>query len=266
MPEHDPQLPLARRHALVGGASRGIGRATAHALAAAGASCTLLARSEDALREVAAELPTGRDQHHGILAVDQLDVADLAARLGELASRTPVHVWINNTGGPKGGPLAEADPEDLARAFRQHVLAAQVILRAVLPGMRAAGYGRIVNVVSTSVKAPIPGLGVSNTVRGAMANWAKTLAGELAADGITVNNVLPGFTDTDRLREIIAARARRAGNSEEAVADGMRAGVPAGRFASAAETAAAIAFLAGPSAGYVNGVNLPVDGGRTPSL
>jgi 3-oxoacyl-[acyl-carrier protein] reductase len=132
--------------------------------------------------------------------------------------------------------------------------------------MRRAGYGRIVNVISTSVKQPIPGLGVSNTVRGAMANWAKTLAGELGPDGITVNNVLPGFTNTARLDGIVKKRAEEGGGSEEEVRDRMMATVPLRRPAEPKETADAIAFLASPSAAYINGVNLPVDGGRTGSL
>ena len=260
------EISLEGKHALVGGASHGIGRATAEALAAAGASVTLLSRSAEALREVASSLSTEAGQQHHVLALDQLDIDGLRQNLSAHLAEHPAHIWINNTGGPKGGPLAEAQPAELEQAFRQHILAAQTILRCVLPGMRAAGYGRIINVISTSVKQPIPGLGVSNTIRGAMSNWAKTLAGELGGDGITVNNVLPGFTATGRLSEIISARANKRGVSEDDIAAGMRASVPAGRFAEPSETAAAICFLAGPAAGYINGINLPVDGGRTKSL
>src|SRR5690606_26585207 len=141
-----------------------------------------------------------------------------------------------NTGGPPGGPLEAAQTDAFEQAFRRHVIANQVLLQAVLPGMREAGWGRIVNVVSTSVREPIPGLGVSNTIRGAVASWAKTLARELAADGITVNNVLPGFTETGRIRQIIRDRALREGRNEADVRREMEGSVPAGRFAEAHET------------------------------
>ena len=261
------RLPLRGRRALVCGASRGIGQATAIALASAGASVVVLGRNADTLeRDTLSQLPLIGDATHGMIAVDQNALVKLALAVSSEAAEAPFHIWINNTGGPKAGPLAEATVSELEGAFHQHLSAAQIILQAVLPGMRAAGYGRIINVISTSVKQPIPGLGVSNTIRGAMASWAKTLAGELGPQGITVNNVLPGFTATGRLDEIIAARATKQGKSTDEIAAGMRSLVPAGRFAEPTEPAAAIAFLAGPAASYINGVNLPVDGGRTKSL
>ncbi|MFK8057107.1 MAG: SDR family oxidoreductase [Saprospiraceae bacterium] len=259
-------LPLSGRHALIGGASRGIGRATALALAEAGAHCTLLGRTAETLSTVMGELATQDGQQHEILVADQLELSDLATKVKAVANARPIHIWINNTGGPKGGPLHKAGVSELEAAFRQHIMAAQTILQEVLPSMQAAAYGRIINVISTSVKQPIPGLGVSNTIRAAMGTWAKTLAGELGAGGITVNNVLPGFTNTGRLNEIIESRAGAQGKTNEQIADGMKAGVPAGRFAEPSETATAIAFLASPGASYINGVNLPVDGGRTKSL
>jgi 3-oxoacyl-[acyl-carrier protein] reductase len=141
-----------------------------------------------------------------------------------------------------------------------------VLLQAVLPGMKASGYGRIVNVISTSVKEPIRNLGVSNTIRGATASWAKTLAGELGAFGITVNNVLPGYTQTQRLEQILNDRTKATGKSSAEIEQAMLATVPVGRFAKPAEIAAAIAFLASPAAAYINGINVPVDGGRMQSL
>jgi len=175
-------------------------------------------------------------------------------------------VLVNNTAGPAGGPVHAADDTAFLDTFRRHLLANQALAQAVLPGMRAARWGRIVNVISTSVYEPIPNLGVSNTVRGAVASWAKTLSREVAGDGITVNNVLPGYTETGRLLQILADRARAGGQDEDAVAAAMRASVPAGRFARPAEIAAAIAFLCSPAAGYVNGVSLAVDGGRLQSI
>lgn len=191
---------------------------------------------------------------------------ELGARVAALAATAPVHILVNNTGGPPGGPAHAAPAEAFVDAFGRHLLAGQALVQAVLPGMREAGWGRIVNVVSTSVREPIPGLGVSNTVRGAVAGWAKTLSRELAADGITVNNVLPGFTETGRIDQILRDRAAKEGRSEDAVAAAMRATVPAGRFARPEETGGVIAFLCSPAAAYVNGVSLAVDGGRMQSI
>lgn len=259
-------LDLTGRHALVCGASEGIGRATAHELALLGADVTLLARRATVLAEVAAALPKHGAQAHGWIAADVADLDALRAQVEGLAAGKPVHVLIDNTGGPPGGPVHAAPLDAFRDAFARHVLANQVLAQAVLPGMRAARWGRIVNIVSTSVREPIANLGVSNTVRGAVASWAKTLSREVAADGITVNNVLPGYTRTARLSQILAERAAATGRTEDEVAAAMRATVPAGRFAEAAEVAAAVAFLCSPAAGYVNGVSLAVDGGRMQSI
>jgi 3-oxoacyl-[acyl-carrier protein] reductase len=261
------QLDLTGRHALVCGASQGIGHACAIELAALGAHITLLARSADALQAAAADLPRPHaDQRHAWQQVDMLDTARLRATAMDIAARHPVHILINNTGGPPGGAAHTAEPAAFEAAFRQHLLGGQTLLQALLPGMRASGYGRIVNVISTSVKEPIAGLGVSNTIRAAVAGWAKTLASELAADGITVNNVLPGYTRTHRLASLLTAQAAASGRSEDAIAQGLLATVPAGRFGEAAEVAAVIAFLCTPAAAYVNGVSIAVDGGRTRAL
>lgn len=261
------QLDLTGRHALVGGASQGIGRATAVELAKLGASVTLLARSSDKLRDVVESLPhTHPGQEHRWHAVDMLDTSRLLGIATEVVMAGPVHILINNTGGPPGGTAHAAEAAAFEAAFRQHVLSAQALVQATLPGMREARFGRIVNIISTSVKEPIPGLGVSNTVRAAMAGWAKTLSGEVAADGITVNNVLPGYTRTGRLDSLLAAQAASTGKSTEELARGMLASVPAGRFAEAEEVAAVAAFLCTPAAAYVNGVSIAVDGGRTRAL
>jgi 3-oxoacyl-[acyl-carrier protein] reductase len=260
-------LDLGGRHALVCGASEGIGRAAAHELALLGASVTVLARRESALREVVLALPCPREgQSHDRVVADMDDSEALAAAAAELAQKSPVHIVVNNSAGPPGGPAHSADPDAYLATFRRHLIGGQTILQAVLPGMKDAGFGRWVNVISTSVKEPIANLGVSNTVRGAVASWAKTLASELAPFGITVNSVLPGFTDTGRLASLIAANAKASGRSEEAVAEGMRGSVPAGRFGQPHEIAAAIAFVCSPAAAYINGVALAVDGGRTRAL
>lgn len=257
---------LQGRHALVCGGSEGIGRAAAIALAARGATITLLARRADRLDTVRATLPIPLQQTHGTLAADVSDLPALRAKIGALCAAQPVHILVNNTAGPPGGPAHAASPEQYLAVFQQHLLANQVLLQSVLPGMQAANWGRVVNVISTSVKEPIANLGVSNTIRGAVASWAKTLATELGPHGITVNNVLPGYTQTQRLQQILAERAAATGKQATEIAQGMLATVPAGRFAEPEEIAAAIVFLCSPEAGYVNGINLPVDGGRTKSL
>jgi 3-oxoacyl-[acyl-carrier protein] reductase len=259
-------LDLTGRHALVCGGSDGIGRAAAHELALLGASVTVLARRAEALQQVADALPREDGQRHGWIDADMADIPALGQKVAALVEEAPVHILVNNTGGPPGGPAHVAQADAFLEAFSKHLVAGQTLVQAVLPGMRTARWGRIVNVISTSVREPIPNLGVSNTVRGAVAAWAKTLSRELAADGITVNNVLPGFTETGRIDQILRDRAAKEGRSEEEVAAGMRAAVPAGRFARPEETGGVIAFLCSPAAAYVNGVSLAVDGGRMQSI
>ena len=260
-------LDLSGKHALVCGASQGIGRAAAIELAQLGAHVTLLARSPEPLEAALSALPrTHAAQSHAYIAVDMNDHAALRAKIEDLAATKPVQILVNNSGGPPSGSAHTASLDDFRIAFNQHLIAAQIVLQAVLPGMRGAGYGRVINVISTSVKEPIKNLGVSNTVRGAMASWAKTLAGELGALGVTVNNVLPGYTKTQRLDQILGDRAKATGKDEREIAKAMLASVPAGRFAEASEIGAVIAFLASPAAGYINGINVPVDGGRMQSL
>jgi 3-oxoacyl-[acyl-carrier protein] reductase len=260
-------LDLTGKHALVCGGSQGIGRAAAIELAQLGASVTLLSRSREALQGTVADLPrVAAAQAHDFLAVDMSERAALDEKVSALAQEKPVQILINNTGGPPGGPAHMANVDEYVIAFNQHLIANQVVLHAILPGMRAANYGRVINVISTSVKEPIRNLGVSNTIRGAVASWAKTLATELGPLGITVNNVLPGYTRTRRLDQILGDRARATGQPEDAIAKTMLATVPAGRFAEASEIGAVIAFLASPAAAYVNGINVPVDGGRMQSL
>jgi len=259
-------LSLVNKNALVGGASAGIGRAVAIELAAMGANVTLVARTENTLQATLAELDKSQGQQHGYLVADFDDSQILLTKITELLLARPVHILVNNTGGPPGGPITGAKPEDFLRAYHNHLICNQLLAQAVLPGMKNAGYGRIINIISTSVKEPLENLGVSNTTRWAVASWAKTWANETGAFGITVNNVLPGFTGTGRLREIIEKRAVASGMPVETVENQFRNQVPLRRFAEPAEVAAAVAFLASPAAGYINGINLPVDGGRTRSL
>lgn len=260
------QLDLNGKRAWVCAATAGIGRATAQALAREGATVTLIGRDPSKTEAVKKEL-AGQDRDHRTLIMDLWNPDSVREALKEEGGEEPQpSILITNNGGPPGGKAFDAQPEAYQEAFNAHLLIPQMLVQHVVPKMREAHYGRIVNIISTSVKQPIPGLGVSNTVRGAMANWAKTLAGELGADGITVNNVLPGFTNTARLEGIVKKRAENGGESEESVRKRMMQSVPLGRPAEPTETADAITFLASPAAGYINGVNLPVDGGRTGSL
>ncbi len=255
---------LTGKRAIVCGASKGIGRATAVALANEGVQVTLLARNESALETVKANL--AGDSHH-VLVADASDIAGLTAKVSaHVVEYGPVHILVNNSGGPAAGPVNQATSDQFLAAFTQHLLANHAMMQAVLEGMKAEGYGRIINVISTSVKMPLKGLGVSNTIRGAVANWAKTLAGEVAGFGITVNNVLPGATDTDRLAEIFEGKAAKLGKTVEQVIESEKAIIPAGRFGAPEELAAAVSFLASPQAAYINGINVPVDGGRTGCL
>ena len=178
----------------------------------------------------------------------------------------PVHILINNTGGPAGGPVTAAKPDEFINAFRQHLICNHIITNLVTDGMKQAGYGRIINIISTSVKIPLKWLGVSNTIRGAVASWAKTMANELGAFGITVNNVLPGATSTERLDTILNNKSAKTGKNKEEVEQEMLDEIPARRFGKPEEIAAVVAFLASPAAAYVNGTSIPVDGGRTGSI
>lgn len=259
-------ISLLGKNALVGGASAGIGRAVAVELAALGANVTLVARTETTLQQAVAGLDISLGQQHGYLVADFDDSLILITKVSELLRAKMIHILINNTGGPPGGPITEAVPENFLKAYHNHLICNQLLAQAVLPGMKAAGFGRIINIISTSVKEPLENLGVSNSTRWAVAAWAKTWANEAGRFGVTVNNVLPGYTNTNRLQEIIEKRAAATNTPGQEVALQFQNQVPLRRFAEPAEVAAAVAFLASPAAAYINGVNLPVDGGRTRSL
>ncbi len=258
---------LAGKRAIACGSTQGIGYACAMQFARLGAAVTLVARREDALIKVRADLPTDSGQEHSYVCADFSDPETLVGRVTDhLKDRGAVQVLLDNAGGPPQGSIVSAKPQAFVEAFKMHVVCNQMLAQALVPGMKQAKYGRIVNIISTSVKEPIRGLGVSNTTRWAVAAWAKTMAGELAPFGITVNNILPGFTATARLDELIKARAAESGDSEDVVREDMISRIPAGRLGRPDEIAAAVGFLASPAASYINGINLPVDGGRTSSL
>jgi len=258
---------LQGKHALVCGSSKGIGRAVAIEFAKLGASVTLVARSEKILKEVCMSLPSEGHQQHGYLFADFSNPEHLKKTILKfLESHPPFNILVNNSGGPPSGEITEAKVDEFKAAFSQHLISNHILLQALLPGMKASGYGRIINIISTSVKQPIVGLGVSNSIRGAMANWSKTLAGELGPLGITVNNVLPGPTKTERLEKIFQAKASKTGRQFEEIKENCIQSIPLKRFASPEEVAYGVAFLASPAAAFITGINLPVDGGRTSSL
>lgn len=259
-------LDLKGKTALVCGSTQGIGKASALELAALGASITLVARSEEKLKACLVELPTHPHQKHQYLVADFENPEQLKEKITKYTASNRIHILVNNTGGPPAGLAINAKEEEFVKAFSNHLLCNHILVQACVEGMKSEKFGRIINIISTSVKVPLRNLGVSNTIRGAVANWAKTLSVELAPFGITVNNVLPGATMTGRLEAIIENKSQKTGVSFEEAKDEMINEIPAGRIGEAHEIAAAVAFLASPAAAYINGINLPVDGGRTGSL
>lgn len=259
-------LDLTGKTAIVCGSTQGIGLATATTLSELGANLILISRNEEKLKKAVEGLSTSANQKHSYLAADFSNPASLKEKLDAFIPEHSVEILVNNTGGPAGGPVNTADSEEFINAFNQHLICNHILAQAVKDKMKAAGYGRIINVISTSVKQPLPNLGVSNTIRGAVANWSKTLANELGEFNITVNNVLPGATDTVRLKSIIENKAAKTGKSYDSILNDMANASPMKRIAKPEEVANAIAFLASPAASYINGINVPVDGGRTKSL
>ncbi|MCF7560539.1 SDR family oxidoreductase [Sabulilitoribacter multivorans] len=258
-------LKLNNKNALVCGSTQGIGKATAIALANEGANVTLVARNREKLKAVLVEL--SNKGNHSYIVADFSNPRELQEQVIKFIEKNHgFHIVVNNTGGPRSGAILTASLEEFENAFTQHLKCNHVLAQATTPFMKTQCFGRIINVISTSVKEPIPGLGVSNTIRGAVGNWSKTMATELGEHGITVNNVLPGFTETERLDEIIKIKAKNENRSVEDMAEIMKNYTPAKRFAQPEETANVITFLASEAASYVNGINIPVDGGRTKSL
>jgi 3-oxoacyl-[acyl-carrier protein] reductase len=259
-------LSLEGKNAIVCGSTQGIGLAIAEELAFLGASCTLIARNEEALQKAIQHLDIALRQKHSYLVAD-FSKPDTVKKAIELHVKSnSVHILVNNSGGPPAGPIIEATEEAFLNAYNQHLICNHILTKTVVPSMKKEGYGRIINVISTSVKIPIDNLGVSNTTRGAVASWAKTMANELGQFNITVNNILPGFTSTKRLMSLIENIAKRGNTVVEIVEKNMMDDVPMKRFADVSEIAAVAAFLASPAASYINGISIPVDGGRTGSI
>lgn len=249
------------------GSTQGIGFAAARELADLGATVVLMARNAEKLVAAAKHLPTPNHQKHTFLVADFAQPNTVAEAIKQLlANGAVINILVNNTGGPASGPILSATPDAFRAAFESHLVCNHLLVTACVPGMVASSYGRIINVISTSVKVPLAGLGVSNTIRAAVGNWSKTLANELGHHGITVNNVLPGATETERLHSIMANKAEKSGQPLDTVSTHMLEEIPMRRFGKPEEIGQAIAFLASPAAAYISGINLPVDGGRTPNL
>ncbi|RYY57359.1 MAG: SDR family oxidoreductase [Chitinophagaceae bacterium] len=256
-------LSLTGRTALVCGSTQGIGKAIAMEFAAAGATVILIARNKDSLMKTLGELDNSHGQEHQYLVADFGEPHSVKQAVEHFITGKTVHLLVNNTGGPAPGPITDSEPENFTKAFNQHIVNNQQLVQLLLPGMRSAEYGRIINIVSTSVKIPIANLGVSNTIRAATAGWAKTLSLEVAKDGITVNNILPGYTETGRLDSLLKTNSEKQQVTPEELAEKMKMQIPARRFGKPEEIAAVAAFLASPAASYVNGTSIPVDGGST---
>ncbi len=260
-------LDLTSKTALVCGASQGLGFACANELALMGANIIAVSRDENKLQSAIQKLDTSKGQQHSFLVMDLSNPDAVKETVSAfIAKNNVIHILINNAGGPPSAPMIDTDAAEIEKAFRTHLISSHILVQLLFPGMKKTGFGRIVNITSTSVKQPINGLGISNTVRAAVANWAKTLANEITGFGITVNNVLPGYTNTDRLDYLFSKQATEQGINKEDIFNRMAATIPAGRLGEPAELGAAVAFLCSPAAAYINGINLPVDGGRTGSL
>ena len=257
---------LAGKTALVGGSTQGIGLASAQAMASMGARCILISRSEEKLKAAINTLPIKNGVQHRYLVANYTIPEQVKEVLSTFLENDSIDILINNTGGPASGLIINAKPEEFMQAFQQHLICNHLLTTLVVEGMKKQGYGRIINVISTSVKIPLKELGVSNTIRAAVAGWAKTMANELGQYGITVNNVLPGFTTTERLATILRFKAEKTGKTIQEIEKEMLEEVPLRRFGKPEEIAAMVAFLATPAASYINGTSIPVDGGRTGSI
>ena len=259
-------LSLEGKWAVICGSTQGIGLAVAEELAALGANCILMARNEESLKEAISKLEISNRQLHAYHVADFSKPDEVARGINEIVAARTIHILINNTGGPPAGPIYEAKEEEFIKAFNQHLICNHLLVKAVVPGMKDAGYGRIINIISTSVRIPHKNLGVSNTIRGAVASWAKTLSNELGEYNITVNNILPGYTTTARLQAVIDNSAQKRNANKELVEKEMIESIPMKRFGDPQEIAAVAAFIASPAASYVNGISIPVDGGRTGTI
>ncbi len=260
------EISLKGKQALVGGASRGLGKAIALQLARCGAAVTLMARNEEKLKMVMAELSVEAGQQHNYLVVDFADFEQFKATISAWFQHHTIDILINNTNGPAAGGVLEKSTDDYQRSFDLLFKTVCHLTMAALPGMQAAKYGRIINLSSITVKEPLQSLVLSNSIRSAVLSWAKTLARETAPMGITVNNILTGYFDTERLNEIHSVQAANKGIGLDVYKNSMKTEVPVGRFGEPMEFAYLVAFLASDYSSYITGANIPIDGGLLRSI
>lgn len=251
---------LNNKRALVCGASKGIGFAIAKKFSELGASVTLSSSNEDNLKQAVSKL--NNTDKHDYFAVDFNDYKLVEQTVKNLIDKgNKYDILVNNSSGPAPGQLSDASTDDLLNAFQRHLFSSHLITKLLLPNMKNNKFGRIINIISISVKEPVANLGVSNTLRGAMNSWAKTLSKEVAPYGITVNNLLPGYTETERLKNLFNNTAKKENTDYETIASKITAKIPLGRLGQADDLANAAAFFASEEASYITGVNLPIDGG-----
>lgn len=258
----DQLLRLDGLHAIVGGATGGIGRAIAKKFSNAGATLLLISRSEDKLKQLILEL--NNDKHRYVVAnYEYPDKLEKIMKNEFEVSKINYSILVNNTGGPPSGKLLNANKEDFLKAINMHLICNQIMAKLVIPQMIKLGDGRIINIISTSVRQPIDNLGVSNSTRAAVANWAKTLSNEIGEYGVKVNNILPGAINTQRLEEIIENKANKLEKTYDEIESQMIKSIPLGRIGDPDEIANGALFLASKMSNYVSGINLIIDGGRT---
>jgi 3-oxoacyl-[acyl-carrier protein] reductase len=260
-------LGLKDRIALVGASSRGLGRACAHTLSVEGAKVAICARNNKKLRATADEI--ARHTGNQVLAIvaDLTSARDCRRVVQETADFFGgLHVLVTNNGGPSAGGFFELDDNEWHRAVDLTLMSAIRLIRAAVPHMREQGWGRIINITSVSAKEPLDNLILSNSLRPGVVGMARTLANQLGTDGITVNNVLPGYILTDRVKEVAETQAKARGKSADEILAGFADPVPVGRVGNPDELAALVAFLASEQAAYVNGTSILVDGGRYKGL
>ncbi|MEO6721701.1 MAG: SDR family oxidoreductase [Ferruginibacter sp.] len=260
------EVSLKGRKALVGGGSRGLGKAIAMQLAESGATVTIMARNEEKLKALVATLPTPFGQQHNYLAIDFTDLEKFKSIVATYFQNHQIDILINNTNGPSAGGALDKNVDDYQQAFDLLFKTTVFLTMEAIPGMRNRNYGRIINLASISVKEPLQNLVLSNSIRSAVVTWAKTLSLELAVSGITVNNILTGYFDTERLNEIYGTQATSKGINVEEYKNMMKTNIPARRFGEPAEFGYLVAFLASANAAYITGANIPIDGGLLKSI
>jgi len=259
-------LSLHGKTAVICGSSQGLGLASAKELALLGANCILIARNKEKLEVTVSNLAKADGQKHSYKVADFFNSEEVRSVINEILKEGPVHILVNNSGGPPSGIVSEAKEEEFTKAFNQHLINNHILATAVIPGMKQEGFGRIINIISTSVKIPLPYLGVSGTIRAAVATWGKLLSHDLGQFNITVNNVLPGYNETERLESLISSNAQKKSITKEEAAKEMYSDIPMKRFGKPEEFGAVVAFIASPAASYVNGASIPVDGGRSGAI